>query len=780
MQCSGLKLARYRGCYVFGGWTTAGPGNRRLEQCQEDKSQYAANRRRASADVVSDGKKTPENDRKVLSSPSSADSPFVGSPVLDIAVTNGSPRAVEAKRPHLCRLCNVCRKIAGLSPRKHHHGRKRRRGHRHGQEQQPARADSASTALGVRDVVKPVPLDEPFDLSIRKFSERPPGVASDIAETSFSPGGPSQPSATSSMSPSSPLLPEAAALPAAPAVDGRATNAVAAAAEPEQPCRVNQDRQVAKTPVKASFAADIGGFDGDERCKRDRSARRKRRRPSKRQQDNANESPSANSLPPMMSPGAATVLNIDAALLPKGPQTRLPDSLPMGRFQLMILACAQLSAAVDAYQILSARLLAPTVDHWCRPPAEYSHMSAEIWKNASVPLGSNGRYNQCAVYEQARIFSGEFSLAPFGPQHSGLSLEPQRPTVPCHSWDYDLPPGVQTMVSRWDLVCDYAWQVTFARIYHIISSFVMLPLAGQLSDKVGRRVVINFCVILAMCAGLAVAYAESFVVFVASRIFVSASASTLRINTLILLFEVVTPSYRDLYCCLVQLGHIVGSIVAASLEGGVVDVRIVEVVGIMPTSLLVFCFYAAEESPMWLLATWNFAKAKKVLLWMSRVNGVAVAIDIPDLSQHHRAKRTEEVRAVYRVSVLDMLTNETVRRRVGSMMCVWFCPALRDARSVATHAAPQRRLAGAHSRGATGGGAAGGLHAAARLQSQSSFGDVRRSIQLLFVQPRVPDTLGSAQEQKRDDAVLRADTVRTEHDLHGGDPVQPRDVPYSA
>ncbi|KAH7975304.1 hypothetical protein HPB52_000565 [Rhipicephalus sanguineus] len=223
----------------------------------------------------------------MVNSPSSADSPFSMSPVLDMAETE-SPRATGATGPHVCRRCPMCRKMAGMSPRK--------------------------------------------------------------------------------------------------------------------PCLENQGtatRPVTKRPMKASFA---GGFDRDDSRKHGRPAREHRQRLSKGQQNSPSETTSGNSPPPMMSPGAVTVLNIDAALSPKGPKTRLPDNLPMGRFQLMILACAQLSAAVDAYQILSARLLAPPVDHWCRPPAEYSHMSADIWKNVSVPLGSNGRYNQCAVYEQARTF----------------------------------------------------------------------------------------------------------------------------------------------------------------------------------------------------------------------------------------------------------------------------------------------------------------------------------------------------------------------------------------
>ncbi|KAK8780230.1 hypothetical protein V5799_018431 [Amblyomma americanum] len=363
---------------------------------------------------------------------------------------------------------------------------------------------------------------------------------------------------------------------------------------------------------------------------------------------------------PMLSPGAATLLNIDKALAPKGPSP-LPAELYLGhgRFQLMILACAQLSVAVDAYQRLSARLLAPPVDHWCRPPEEYAHMSTELWRNVGVPLGSDGRYNQCAIYEQPFVDR----------QHSH-----KRSVVPCNEWDYDLTPGVQTVVSRWNLVCEKAWQVTLVAVYNILSGSVMLPLAGQLSDKVGRRNVINVCVILAMCAGLATSYASSFVAFVVSRLFVGASLSALHANTMVLLFELVTPSNRDLYCSIAHFGFVVGSVVASALEGLVLDVQIVEAVAIMPASLLVVCLYAVEDSPMWLLATWNFDRAKKSLLWISRINGVTVvSLDTPGLEQQYKLKQTEEQPLLHRVSVLDMLINEYLRKRVCLMMCVWFC-----------------------------------------------------------------------------------------------------------
>lgn len=75
------------------------------------------------------------------------------------------------------------------------------------------------------------------------------------------------------------------------------------------------------------------------------------------------------------------------------------EILGQGSHQLRILACAQLSIGALAFHYQSMRLLVPAaVDHWCRQPAEFAYQSAQAWKNASIPVGPDGRYSRCTVY----------------------------------------------------------------------------------------------------------------------------------------------------------------------------------------------------------------------------------------------------------------------------------------------------------------------------------------------------------------------------------------------
>ncbi|KAK8786759.1 hypothetical protein V5799_023462 [Amblyomma americanum] len=43
----------------------------------------------------------------------------------------------------------------------------------------------------------------------------------------------------------------------------------------------------------------------------------------------------------------------------------------------------------------SFALISGPVDHWCKPPPQFSHLSVETWKNVGIPLDEKGGYSQC-------------------------------------------------------------------------------------------------------------------------------------------------------------------------------------------------------------------------------------------------------------------------------------------------------------------------------------------------------------------------------------------------
>ncbi|CAN8030865.1 unnamed protein product [Ixodes persulcatus] len=334
----------------------------------------------------------------------------------------------------------------------------------------------------------------------------------------------------------------------------------------------------------------------------------------------------------------------------------VPDDLILGhsRYQLVVLACAHISAFMAVFHQISTHLLSRPVDHWCKPPAQYAHMSPEAWKNSSIPLEEQGRYSQCTMYDP-----------PDGPSNA------TRKVVECVQWDYDLSPGEETMVSQWNLVCGDALDLPVIVAYIIVADMLSIPVIAQVSDKAGRRNVIYACVVFAAVTWGAVYFATSYVLFTAGRIFLSIALSTLRMNTLILLFEVTTPGYRDCFISAAHLGVALAMTSAAMLDCATVSKRTVLTVGMIPTALFVLAVGVVDESPRLLATRWEFDRVNNVLRWMYRVNGTSFTP--PPLKNHFQVKRNEAFHDLVQVTILDLLSQAALRNRTILVGGVWFC-----------------------------------------------------------------------------------------------------------
>ncbi|KAH8027491.1 hypothetical protein HPB51_007024 [Rhipicephalus microplus] len=106
-----------------------------------------------------------------------------------------------------------------------------------------------------------------------------------------------------------------------------------------------------------------------------------------------------------------------------------------GCSQLRILFCAHLSLVMVLFHDWSTYVLTRPVDHWCKPPALFAHLTRDQWLNVSVPVvedsQGNRHHSQCAMYDLSTIV------------FNGSRLE-----VPCDGWDYDLPADASTVVSK--------------------------------------------------------------------------------------------------------------------------------------------------------------------------------------------------------------------------------------------------------------------------------------------------------------------------------------------
>ncbi|KAG0414514.1 hypothetical protein HPB47_008331 [Ixodes persulcatus] len=112
----------------------------------------------------------------------------------------------------------------------------------------------------------------------------------------------------------------------------------------------------------------------------------------------------------------------------------------------LALVCATLSIFIASMNSFAIVVYARPVEHWCRPPPQFSTMPADVWKNQSIPVAPDGTFSKCTRYEPLL--------------EAGNATE-NRTVVFCDEWDYDLLTTGQYIVSEWNLVCKRRWLLLF-------------------------------------------------------------------------------------------------------------------------------------------------------------------------------------------------------------------------------------------------------------------------------------------------------------------------------
>ncbi|KAH7949236.1 hypothetical protein HPB49_006624 [Dermacentor silvarum] len=270
----------------------------------------------------------------------------------------------------------------------------------------------------------------------------------------------------------------------------------------------------------------------------------------------------------------------------------------------MVMVASALAGTAFLLHLISFRVTTRVMDHWCRPPEAFANLSAAEWRSTAIPLEPDGSRSQCTRFE---------------PPDAGSRAR----VVPCDAWDFDTERYGNNIVSEWRLVCDRRWLVELAVLVYMAACAVFLPLVGVAADRVGRRLVMHVSLAALVAAGFATSLANSYLLFVALRIVVSAASNALFLVLYALLYEVTTPARRDRYCFVaIAVASVAAPLSMLALSGLRLGWESLHLALMAPTSALALAYCSVgNESPVWLVRSWNAREAEAVALRAARING---------------------------------------------------------------------------------------------------------------------------------------------------------------
>ncbi|KAK8784874.1 hypothetical protein V5799_008758 [Amblyomma americanum] len=332
-----------------------------------------------------------------------------------------------------------------------------------------------------------------------------------------------------------------------------------------------------------------------------------------------------------------------------------------GPYQYRVLFCGILATTVSLLHILSDQLLVRPVDHWCKPPYDLRDLSADAWKNMSIPVEADGTFSKCTMYDP------------------GVTDNPEanRPTVPCQSWDYNLTNKFESLTSRYDLVCDRRYLSNVRVMLPVIVGGILTPLLGFASDRVGRRPVLLMAVFVLFLGAYSNCVAETIAVHILTRALIFVGFNTTFLLTFILLYEVTGNRWRPLYTI---LHSAVGAIMVPPAVGAVSVLQprwaLSQALLLVPTTVLaVWCCFV-NESPAWLLDVRGMKQAEAAVLKAAKMNGVDMVKAKALLHSTHRQLKTMDRSPQFSMDVVSageyVLETAKMNRRAASVFLARF------------------------------------------------------------------------------------------------------------
>nr|XP_054922062.1 solute carrier family 22 member 7-like [Dermacentor andersoni] len=279
------------------------------------------------------------------------------------------------------------------------------------------------------------------------------------------------------------------------------------------------------------------------------------------------------------------------------------DAIGHGVYQQRLLFLSFVLSFLVHVNILSFYLISGDVDHWCRPPPDWT-MSVAAWRNSAIPLEADGSPSQCSVYKN-----------PADPNDTDV--------VACDHWDYNPKNEKKTIVSSWNLVCHRRFLITVIQLVYITGSVVLPSIAGYLADSVGRRpllLMFTAALIVGTCGSC---FADTYVLYIWIRFVISGCSGAAALVSCMLAFEVTRDEYRTTYTVAVTLSAVLLSELWYDMVRQLsLDRFLLQAIFLAPTIVALSAFWFADESVRWLIFSRNMASAEAVMLAAAKMNNV--------------------------------------------------------------------------------------------------------------------------------------------------------------
>ncbi|XP_072887484.1 solute carrier family 22 member 6-A-like [Hemitrygon akajei] len=345
----------------------------------------------------------------------------------------------------------------------------------------------------------------------------------------------------------------------------------------------------------------------------------------------------------------------------------------LGKFQAIHIVLLSFPAMFTACHNLLQNFVAAVPDHRCRvrlgdEGSRYLNVTEEPLREellrVFMPLDEEGRPDKCRMYTSPQWHL----LGTNETQGNGSQPDTQACT---DGWVYDRSQFTSTIVTEWDLVCDRKSLKRMVQSIYMAGLLIGACVLGRLSDKFGRRILLQWSYLLLAVSGTCAAFSSSFPLFCFWRFLSGVSLSGIIINSVSLKVEWTPTRFRPPVAMCGSFCYTFGQVLLPGIAYGIKDWCWIQLSVSVPFFVFFLYSWWLSESARWLIVNGKEHVALKQLKRVAKVNGreaegERLTIEILKASVENDQLTDKKQ------SVLDLFRTPVMRQITCCMMVVWF------------------------------------------------------------------------------------------------------------